>query len=78
MNALSKAAQQPKSLLRQLAWGVLGILAMLQLRLREDRGDVPGWVLVTVMTAAIVTGLWMVAEEQLTQLLTRAIDSVSK
>lgn len=57
---------------------VVGMLAVLQLRLREDRGDVPGWVLVTVMTAALVTGLWMVADEQLTALLTRAIDSVSK
>ena len=57
---------------------IISMLAALQLRLREDRGDVPGWVLVTVMTAALVTGLWMVADEQLTALLTRAIDSVSK
>ena len=57
---------------------IISVLAGLQLRLREDRGDVPGWVLVTVMTAALVTGLWMVADEQLTAMLTRAIDSVSK
>lgn len=47
-------------------------------RLRGDRGDVPGWVLVTVMTAGLVTGLWMVADDQLTALLSKAINSVSK
>lgn len=44
----------------------------------SDRGDVPGWVLVTVMTAGLVTGLWMIADDQLTALLSKAINSVSK
>ncbi len=44
----------------------------------NDRGDVPGWVLVTVMTAGLVTGLWMVADDQLTALLSKAINSVSQ
>jgi len=44
----------------------------------QDRGDVPGWVLVTVMTAGLVTALWIVADEQLTGILTRAINSVTK
>lgn len=44
----------------------------------SDRGDVPGWVLVTVMTAGLVTGLWMVADDQLTALLSKAINSVSQ
>jgi hypothetical protein len=30
------------------------------------------------MTAGLVTGLWMIADDQLTALLTRAINSVSK
>ena len=42
-----------------------------------DRGDVPGWVLVTVMTAGLVTALWLVADEQLTAVLQRAIASVT-
>ena len=45
--------------------------------LRSDRGDVPGWVLVTVMTAGLVTALWLVADEQLTTMLQRAISSVT-
>ena len=44
--------------------------------LTGDRGDVPGWVLVAVMTAGLVTGLWLVADDQLTALLSRAIESV--
>jgi hypothetical protein len=43
-----------------------------------DRGDVPGWVLVTVMTAGLVTAIWLIADDQLTQVLNRAISSVSQ
>jgi len=41
------------------------------------RGDVPGWVLVAVMTAGLVTALWLVADDQLTAVLQRAITSVT-
>jgi hypothetical protein len=47
-------------------------------RLRDDRGDVPGWVLVAVMTAGLVTAIWLVADGQLTAVLQRALSSVSK
>ncbi|MDP4691065.1 MAG: hypothetical protein NWR17_05440 [Candidatus Nanopelagicales bacterium] len=43
----------------------------------SDRGDVPGWVLVAVMTAGLVTALWLVADDALTSVLDRAISSVS-
>lgn len=43
----------------------------------SDRGDVPGWVLVAVMTAGLVTALWLVADDALTSVLGRAINSVS-
>jgi hypothetical protein len=39
-----------------------------------DRGDVPGWVLITMMTAGIVVALWVVAEPALRNLLTGALD----
>lgn len=47
-------------------------------RLRDDRGDVPGWVLVAVMTAGLVTAIWLIADDQLTSVLDRAISSVSQ
>lgn len=47
-------------------------------RLLADKGDVPGWVLVAVMTAGLVTALWVVADGQLSSVLDRAINSVSR
>jgi hypothetical protein len=41
-----------------------------------ERGDVPGWVLITIMTAGIVAALWLVAEPLLTNLFTSAVSSV--
>lgn len=46
-------------------------------RMVSDRGDVPGWVLVTVMTAGLVTALWLVADDQLRSIFTSALDRVS-
>ena len=42
----------------------------------RDRGDVPGWVLVTIMTAGLVTALWLVADDKLKQLFSDALDGV--
>ncbi|WP_353953121.1 hypothetical protein V6K52_06725 [Knoellia sp. S7-12] len=44
---------------------------------RRERGDVPGWVLITLMTAGLVAVLWTVADTQLQNLFTRAISKVS-
>lgn len=44
--------------------------------LEEERGDVPGWVLVAVMTAGLVVSLWLVADGQLKSVLSKAITSV--
>jgi amino acid transporter len=41
---------------------------------RDERGDVPGWVLITLMTAGIVMALWIVAEPKLSSLLSTALD----
>lgn len=43
----------------------------------RERGDVPGWVLITVMTAGLVVVLWQVAGKQLQEMLERALESVS-
>jgi len=43
----------------------------------DDRGDVPGWVLVSVMSAGLVTALWVIADDQLSAVLGRAIGSVT-
>lgn len=43
----------------------------------RERGDVPGWVLVLLMTAGLVTVMWAVAGPKLMALLSSALDSVS-
>lgn len=42
-----------------------------------ERGDVPGWVLVTMMTAGLVAGLWAVAGNTLNELFRNAVSGVS-
>lgn len=44
---------------------------------RSERGDVPGWVLITLMTAGLVTALWAVASPQLKELFSNALKSVT-
>jgi Tfp pilus assembly protein PilX len=44
---------------------------------RRERGDVPGWVLITVMTAGLVVAIWALAADQLKAMLERALESVS-
>jgi hypothetical protein len=52
------------------------LFALTAPRPRDERGDVPGWVLVTVMTAGLVGALWKLAGPQLNSMLTAALDSV--
>jgi hypothetical protein len=46
-------------------------------RHEDDRGDVPGWVMVTVMTAILVVAILGVFEPQIKSSLSGIIDSVS-
>lgn len=46
-------------------------------RLRNDRGDVPGWVMVTVMTAILVVVILGIFEPQIKTALGGIIDKVS-
>ncbi|MGL4173556.1 MAG: hypothetical protein ACRCTR_05715 [Actinomycetota bacterium] len=43
----------------------------------RDRGDVPGWVLVTLMTAGLVAGLWAVAGDVLNDVFLDAVNGVT-
>ena len=42
-----------------------------------ERGDVPGWVLITLMTAGIVAIIWGFAEDRLLEILSGALESVT-
>ena len=57
----------------------LRLLLHVLTRVRGDdrqRGDVPGWVLITVMTAALVTVIWALLEPQIRSLLDNVLGSV--
>lgn len=42
----------------------------------DERGDVPGWVLVTIMTVSIGMAIWTMAEPRLVDMLEAALRSV--
>ncbi len=46
-------------------------------RLRDETGDVPGWVLITLMTAGLVILIWALAGPALSDLFQNAISKVS-
>lgn len=43
---------------------------------RDERGDVPGWVMITVMSAAVVAALTPLARDELKGMLVSALNSV--
>ncbi|GAA1690787.1 hypothetical protein GCM10009808_04670 [Microbacterium sediminicola] len=44
---------------------------------RDERGDVPGWVLITLMTAGLVVVIWALAGPALVGVFEQAISRVS-
>ncbi|MFT4214864.1 MAG: hypothetical protein QM622_08825 [Microbacterium sp.] len=44
---------------------------------KDERGDVPGWVLIVLMTAGLVVLIWGMAGPALSSLFEQAITSVS-
>lgn len=46
-------------------------------RLKDERGDVPGWVLVVLMTTGLVTAIWTIAAPRLTAILKNSLDSMN-
>lgn len=58
---------------------LLTMLGLLRVRYdrASERGDVPGWVMVTVMTAGLVAALWAVAGPELENMLRQALRSVA-
>lgn len=45
-------------------------------KLIDDSGDVPGWVLITLMTAGLVVLMWSVAGPALTAVFEQALNKV--
>ena len=45
--------------------------------LTDDRGDVPGWVLVVLMTTGLVTAIWTIAAPRLSAILRNSLDAMN-
>jgi hypothetical protein len=43
----------------------------------DDRGDVPGWVLVVLMTTGLVTAIWTIAAPRLSSILKNSLDAMN-
>lgn len=42
-----------------------------------ERGDVPGWVLVVLMTTGLVTAIWTIAAPRLSTIVRNSLDSMN-
>lgn len=45
-------------------------------RFRSQSGDVPGWVLIVLMTSALVLAVWGVARDRLVDIVSSALSAV--
>ena len=66
--------------LYQLFWHnkkVQEIHGRYKLALTSERGDVPGWVLVVLMTTGLVTAIWTIAAPRLTSILKNSLDAMN-
>ena len=43
----------------------------------SERGDVPGWVLVVLMTTGLVTSIWTLAAPRINGILRNSLDSMN-
>jgi hypothetical protein len=43
----------------------------------DERGDVPGWVLVVLMTTGLVTAIWAIAKPNLTSILNNSLNAMN-
>lgn len=55
----------------------MSIRRTLARRLADERGDVPGWVLITLMTAGLVILIWGLAGPALSEIFENAISKVA-
>lgn len=52
------------------------VFSRLELLHVDERGDVPGWVLILLMTSALVVAIWAVARDQLVRIVSSALSTV--
>ena len=55
----------------------IAVKERLQTLIKDEQGDVPGWVLVVLMTTGLVTAIWAIAKPNLTSILNNSLNSMN-
>jgi hypothetical protein len=45
--------------------------------MKDESGDVPGWVLVVLMTTGLVTAIWTIAQPRISSILRNSLDNMN-
>lgn len=61
----------------KLALNALRRVSGIKMKLSDERGDVPGWVLVVLMTTGLVTAIWTIAAPRLSAILKNSLDAMN-
>ncbi|MBA3308971.1 MAG: hypothetical protein H0U28_02785 [Nocardioidaceae bacterium] len=59
---------------RSSRMGPLWWAARVRVRARDERGDVPGWVMITVMTIVIASAILLIFQERVTGFLNETLN----
>lgn len=70
LNLIGEAISQRRDLVEK-SYGISGE------HLGSERGDVPGWVLVVLMTTGLVTAIWTIAAPRLSAILRNSLDAMN-
>jgi hypothetical protein len=76
-NLVFRAKSIPVALNLYLPTGLKKMQNSLIVGAKSERGDVPGWVLVVLMTTGLVTGIWTVAQPRLSSILKNSLDNMN-
>ena len=67
----------PRRVKEQIEHAVVKGMISVKETISSERGDVPGWVLVVLMTTGLVTGIWTLAAPRIDSILRNSLDSMN-
>jgi hypothetical protein len=85
MQKLTRSAEFSAKVLQGSMWMQERVVAPLNVlkekkcmkMMKDERGDVPGWVLVVLMTTGLVTAIWTIAAPRLSAILKNSLDAMN-
>ena len=74
---ISQLSELKELATKRLIESALYLRSRLAKSLADERGDVPGWVLVVLMTTGLVTAIWAIAKPNLTSILNNSLNAMN-